>query len=135
MNFGQVMGAVSGQVWNTSQISRDLARFIILLINDKDVSAELTRKIRTEVESINRTNNLAKNHYNGPMLTYEALTSGNVNMQARMAASGYDVYGHTYLKENKNASNQNTYKKMKNKIKYGRSPQKGYINRGQYTIE
>ena len=135
MNFQQVLGAMSGQVWNTSQVSRDLARFIIVLLNDKDIKAELTRQIRTEVEAVNRTNNLAKNHYNGPMLTYETLTSGNVNMQARMAASGYDVYGHTYLKENKNASNQNTYKKMKNKIKYGRSPQKGYINRGQYTIE
>jgi hypothetical protein len=44
------------------------------------------------------------------------------------------VYGNTIITGNKSASNQNTYKKMKNKIKYGKSPQKGFKNRGDYNM-
>ena len=55
-------------------------------------------------------------------------------MQAKMAASGYDVYGRTIISGNSNANNNNTYKRMKNKIKYGRSPENGYQNRGEFTI-
>mgnify|MGYP006363203999 FL=1 len=55
-------------------------------------------------------------------------------MQARMAASGYDIYGRTVLQGNKSASNQNVYKKMKNQIKYGKVPHEGYRNRGDFSV-
>ena len=44
------------------------------------------------------------------------------------------IYGKTYMRNNKNTTNNNTYKKMKNKIKYGRSPENGYQNHGDFTI-
>ena len=66
--------------------------------------------------------------YSQPFQTYNSLTSGNVNLQARMAASGYSVYGETTIDGNKPLTNKNTYQKMKNKIKFGRKGQKGFNN-------
>jgi hypothetical protein len=51
-----------------------------------------------------------------------------------MAQSGYDVYGRTILNGHTNTSNSNVYKRMKNKIRYGKSPERGYENRGGFTL-
>lgn len=112
------------------KLPREVSQFIIQAINDTDVKAELHKQIRIEMDN-ERIKNGA---YKGTMQSYDSLTSGNVNMQARMAASGYDIYGRTIIGSNYNASNQNTYKKMKNKIKYGKSPENGYMNRGSFSI-
>lgn len=116
--------------WQTQD--RELINLFLSMLGNQEIKAEISRQIRIEMGN-NMDNR--KYRYNGEVQSYESLTSGNVNMQARMAASGYDVYGRTILSGNKSASNQNTYKKMKNKIKYGRAPQNGYYNRGGYTIE
>jgi hypothetical protein len=51
-----------------------------------------------------------------------------------MAQSGYDVYGRTILSGHTNTSNKNVYQKMKNKIRYGKQPERGYQNRGSFTL-
>lgn len=109
------------------QLNKDIIDLFVTALNNNEVRAELARQIRIEMDS-------DRNKYNGTVQSYHSLTSGNVNMQARMAASGYDVYGNTIIRGNYNASNNNTYKKMKNRIKYGKSPQDGYINRGEFNI-
>jgi hypothetical protein len=111
------------------KISDELAQLIIACINDERVYAELSKKMRIEID-----NQRNKNSGYGKMQSYDSLVSGNVNMQAKMAASGYDVYGRTLMSSNYNATNQSTYKKMKNQIRYGRSPEHGYINRGQFSV-
>ena len=114
-----------GGMWVPGQkMSRDIIRFFVACLNDDEVKAELHKQVRTEID---RSRN-----YQGSVQSYESLTTGNVNMQAKMAASGWDVYGRTYLKANKDTTNQNVYKRMKNKIKYGRAPQTGYTNRGSF---
>jgi hypothetical protein len=112
------------------QLPREISQFMIQALNDSEVKAELHKQIRVEIDN-QRTKT---GSYNGSVQSYDSLTSGNVNMQAKMAASGYDVYGRTIIGANYNASNQNTYKKMKNKIKYGKSPENGYMNRGSFSI-
>ena len=101
------------------------------LMSDNRIKAELHKEIRTEMDN-ERTKNLGKTQ-RSYMQTYESLTSGDVNMQARMAASGYDIYGKTIIAGNYNTTNINAFRKLKNQIKYGRSPQ--YDNRGKYTIQ
>lgn len=112
----------------TQVIDRETKQFILALLNDTDIKAEIQKQIRVEMDN-------ERVKYRGQVQSYDSLTSGNVNMQARMAASGYDVYGRTILAGNNRADNNNTYKKMKNKIKYGRAPQQGYYNRGAFTIQ
>ena len=112
------------------RISDELVQLLIAAINDDRIEAELHKKIRIEIDN-QRTKNSS---YGGMTQSYDSLTSGNVNMQAKMAASGYDIYGRTLMSSNYNATNQSTYKKMKNQIKYGRSPEHGYINRGQFSV-
>lgn len=109
-------------------IDRETKQLFLALLEDTDVKATLSKHIRIEMD-----NERAK--YRGQVQSYDSLTSGNVNMQQKMAASGYDVYGRTILSGNARADNNNTYKKMKNKIKYGRAPQQGYYNRGAFTIQ
>lgn len=109
-------------------ITDEIANLIIAAFNNEKVKAELSKRIRVELDT-------QRNKYNGSVQSYESLTSGSVNMQTRMAASGYDVYGRTILSGNNNATNSNVHKKMKNRIKYGRAPQNGYQNRGNYNIE
>lgn len=113
------------------KLSAEERRRIFNIFEDTEVKARITKEIRTEVDR-----QLARrNGYSKPM-SYDALTSGDVNMQARMAASGYDTYGKVYLKSNNaTKTNESSYRKMKNKIKYGKSPQRGYENRGDFTIE
>ena len=108
-------------------MSQELIQLFIAAINNVEVQNELRKCIRVELDT-------QKTKYNGTVQSYESLTSGNVNAQARMAASGYDVYGRTIIGSNANATNQNVYKKIKNQIHYGRSPQEGYRNRGSFSV-
>jgi len=108
-------------------VSQEVVRLILAALNNNEIKAELSRQIRVELDN-------QRTKYNGTVQSYSSLTSGNVNMQAKMAASGYDVYGNTIIGGNKRASNNNVYKRMKNKIKYGKSPEQGYENRGGFNI-
>lgn len=110
-------------------LDRATANYIInVILQDRDVKAELAKQIRIETET-------AKNKYSQyNRASFDALTSGDVNLQYRMAQSGYDVYGRTILSGVSNTSNVNTYKKMKNKIRYGKRPENGYQNRGGFTV-
>ena len=108
-------------------VNKELVKLVLACLDDSEVKAEIARQVRIEVDN-------ERKKYKGSVQSYESLTSGNVNMQAKMAASGYDVYGKTIISGNSNANNNNTYKRMKNKIKYGKSPENGYQNRGGFTI-
>lgn len=108
-------------------VNKELVKLVLACLDDTEVKAEIARQVRIEVDN-------ERKKYKGSVQSYESLTSGNVNMQAKMAASGYDVYGKTIISGNSNANNNNTYKRMKNKIKYGKSPENGYQNRGGFTI-
>ena len=108
-------------------VNKELVKLVLACLNDSEIKTEIARQVRIEVDK-------ERQKYKGNVQSYESLTSGNVNMQAKMAASGYDVYGKTIISGNSNANNNNTYKRMKNKIKYGKSPENGYQNRGGFTI-
>ena len=110
-------------------LDRATANYIInVILQDRDVKAELAKQIRIETET-------AKNKYSQyNRASFDALTSGDVNLQYRMAQSGYDVYGRTILSGHTDTSNKNAYKKMKNKIRYGKQPESGYRNRGGFTL-
>ena len=108
-------------------VNKELVKLVLACLDDTEVKTEIARQVRIEVDN-------ERKKYKGSVQSYESLTSGNVNMQAKMAASGYDVYGKTIISGNSNANNNNTYKRMKNKIKYGKSPENGYQNRGGFTI-
>lgn len=115
-------------MWYPGQaVNEEVIQIILAALNDEKIKNELSKRIRIEMDN-------ERTKYQGTVQSYESLTSGNVNMQARMAASGYDVYGRTIIQGNQSASNQNVYKKMKNQIKYGKSPQEGHRNRGAFTI-
>ena len=108
-------------------VNQELKNLILACLDDTEIKNEIAKQVRIEVDN-------QRKKYNGTIQSYESLTSGNVNMQAKMAASGYDVYGRTIISGNSNANNNNIYKRMKNKIKYGRSPENSYQNRGGFTI-
>ena len=108
-------------------VNQELKNLILACLDDREIKAEIARQVRIEIDN-------ERSKYRGNVQSYESLTSGNVNMQAKMAASGYDVYGRTIISGNSNANNNNIYKRMKNKIKYGKSPENGYQNRGGFTI-
>ena len=110
-------------------LSRDVVNFILEVLKNKEIKAALHNEIRIEMDNERTKTTRSK----GFTQSYDSLISGDVNMQARMAASSYDVYGRTVLTGNGNASNQSTYQRMKNKIKYGKSPEKGYVSHGQRT--
>lgn len=115
-------------MWFPGQaLSQEVVNLIIAALNNNEVKAELAKQIRVEMDS-------QRNKYDGTVQSYESLTSGNVNMQARMAASGYDIYGNTIIRSNRPGSNKNVHKKMKNRIQYGKSPQQGYENRGGFHM-
>ena len=133
-------------MWIPGQnLSRELTEMITGVINDKSVSAELSKqtlkaiKENTEIRSELLRQIRAELDKQSPKgsnarMTYESLTSGDVNMQARMAVSGYDVYGRTVISGQKSALNNNIYKSMKNKIKFGRAPQQGFTAHGKHTV-
>ena len=101
------------------------------IIKSPDFKNQLSNYIRMEIEA--SKTKYSKEGMN--TLSYEMLTRGNVDMQAKMAASGYDVYGRTIIPSNNSlGSNKNVYQKMKNKINYGSSPSKGYENKGQFSF-
>lgn len=123
-------------MWYPGQdIGRETRQLILACLNDSEVKAELTKQIRIEIDNERNKSAIGSNFRNQRAQSYNSLTSGSVNMQQRMAASGYDVYGRTILTGNGSFINDNAYRKMKNKIKYGRAPQNGYINHGNYTIK
>jgi hypothetical protein len=102
------------------------------IIKSDGFKAELSNYIRLEIEA-SKAKYSTENNKNS--LSYEMLTRGNVNMQAKMAANGYDVYGKTIIQSNSNnGSNKNIYQKMKNKINYGSNPTTSYENRGSRSI-
>ena len=108
-------------------VNQDLKQLILACLDDTEIKNEIAKQVRIEVDN-------QRKKYNGTIQSYESLTSGNVNMQAKMAASGYDVYGRTVINSNQGSyNNKNAYRKMKNQIKYGRSPQNGYDNRGSFN--
>lgn len=111
---------------------KEMENLIWNIIKSPDFKNQLSTYIRMEIEA-------SKNKYSkdnaGNILSYDMLTRGNVDMQAKMAASGYDVYGRTLIPSNNSlGSNKNIYQNMKNKINYGRSPSMGYENRGQRSF-
>lgn len=111
---------------------KEMENLIWNIIKSPDFKNQLSTYIRMEIEA-------SKNKYSkdnaGNTLSYDMLTRGNVDMQAKMAASGYDVYGRTFIPSNNSlGSNKNIYQNMKNKINYGRSPSKGYENKGQRSF-
>lgn len=111
---------------------KEMENLIWSIIKSPDFKNQLSTYIRMEIEA-------SKNKYSkdnaGNTLSYDMLTRGNVDMQAKMAASGYDVYGRTLIPSNNSlGSNKNIYQNMKNKINYGRSPSMGYENRGQRSF-
>lgn len=110
-------------------LDRATAQYIInVILQDREVKAELAKQIRIETET-------HKNKYSQySRASFDALTSGDVNLQYRMAQSGYDVYGRTILSGHTDTSNRNIYKNMKNKIRYGKRPENGYQNRGGFTL-
>ena len=116
-----------------SQQRRAIENLIWQVIKSENFKSDLSTYIRMEIEA-SKTKYSAANNPN--TLSYDMLTRGNVNMQAKMAASGYDVYGRTIMQSNTNTgSNKNIYSKMKNRINYGRNPVKNdYGNRGQRNI-
>jgi hypothetical protein len=102
------------------------------IIKSPDFKSQLSNYIRMEIEA--SKTKYSKDNFGGT-LSYDMLTRGNVDMQAKMAASGYDVYGRTLIPSNNSVgSNKNIYQKMKNKINYGRSPSAGYENKGQRSF-
>lgn len=111
---------------------KEMENLIWNIIKSPDFKNQLSTYIRMEIEA-------SKNKYSkdnaGNTLSYDMLTRGNVDMQAKMAASGYDVYGRTLIPSNNSlGSNKNIYQNMKNKIQYGRSPSIGYENKGQRSF-
>ena len=111
---------------------KEMENLIWDIIKSPDFKNQLSTYIRMEIEA-------SKNKYSkdntGNTLSYDMLTRGNVDMQAKMAASGYDVYGRTLIPSNNSlGSNKNIYQNMKNKINYGRSPSIGYENKGQRSF-
>ena len=116
-----------------SQQTKALENVIWKIIRSENFKADLSTYIRMEIES-SKAKYSSGNNPN--TLSYDMLTRGNVNMQAKMAANGYDVYGRTILQSNSNTgSNKNIYSTMKNRINYGRNPVKNdYRNRGQRDI-
>ena len=115
-------------MWIPGQaLSQDIVKFIVAALGNTEVKAELTKQIRVQIDT-------ERAKYRGKTQTYDSLTSGDVNMQARMAASGYDTYGKTIIDNNNIFTNGNIYKKMKNKIVYGRAPEEGYRNTGGKSI-
>lgn len=111
---------------------KKLEETIWSIIKSDQFKAELSTYIRMEIEASKAK--YSKDN-NGNTLSYDMLTRGNVNMQAKMAANGYDVYGRTLIPSNNSVGTDvSLYKKMKNKINYGTAPANGYQNNGQQTM-
>lgn len=113
---------------NDDKIKQELSKRFDENLKREETKNELDKRIRTEADT-NRTK------YRGSKQSYDSLTSGNVNLQARMAASGYDVYGRVIIDSAQPVDNNNIFKKMKNRIRYGRQPHRGFENRGSHDIE
>lgn len=110
---------------------KEMETLIWSIIKGDNFKTELSNYIRLEVEA-SKAKYSKSNNSNA--MSYDMLTRGNVNMQARMAASGYDVYGRTIIQSNNAVnSSKNVYQKMKNKINYG-IPTRSLENTGQRSF-
>lgn len=115
-------------MWIPGQaLSQEIVKFFISALGNNEIKTELKKQIRIEIDT-------ERAKYRGKVQTYDSLTSGSVNTQARMAASGYDIYGKTIIDNNNTFTNGNVYQKMKNKIIYGKTPEQGYRNTGGRSI-
>lgn len=71
------------------------------------VKAEFAKQVRMQIDQ-------RSNQYGGKVQSYDALIAGDVNMQNRLAASGYDIYGRTVIASNRTVfNNNNIYKRIK----------------------
>ncbi len=119
--------------WQQSyQMNQDMIRFFVDLLQKPEIKAEISKQVRVEVDT--QRKKYSNSYRFDRVQSYESLTSGNVNMQARMAASGYDVYGRSLILANQPLKNDTAFKNMKNKLRYGKAPHKGYLNQGSSTI-
>lgn len=112
---------------------KQLENIIWNIIKSQDFKTELSNYIRIEIEANKHKYSTANN---SNTLSYDMLTRGNVNMQAKMAANGYDVYGRTILQSNTpTGNNKSILNTMKNRINYGRNPAThDYGNKGSRRI-
>lgn len=104
-------------------------QFILSAFQNREIKAELAKQIRVQIDA-------KDNRYYGAKMNYDYLTMGTVDMQNRLAASGYDTYGKTIMSSasERTARNDNLYRNLKNKIRYRSVPDTGYRDRGSYTI-
>lgn len=120
-------------------INREIRDLFVTALNDEEVKQELSKRFAENLEkertknTLEHTSRMDSNRSRG-LRTFDELTSGNVDLQTKMAASGYDVYGRTILTGHKDTSHDNLRRKMKNKIQYNRRPFDGYRNRGDSSI-
>jgi len=115
-------------MWIPGQaLNREIIEMFIAALGCTEVKAALSKQIQSEID-------IDRAQYKGKMPNYNSLTSGDVNMQAKKAASGYDTYGKVVITSNNAFTNDNVYKSMKNKIVYGKAPEDGYKNRGNMII-
>lgn len=112
----------------TTQMENQIFQIMLKAFENDKYKSELAARIRIEVDT-------AQSRYSGQNMSYDALTQGNVNMQHRMAASGYEVYGNVRIRSNQaTRSNMNVYRSMKNKINYGSGATQGVYNQGSFRI-
>ena len=87
---------------------KEMENLIWDIIKSPDFKNQLSTYIRMEIEA-------SKNKYSkdntSNTLSYDMLTRGNVDMQAKMAASGYDVYGRTLIPSNCFFTNPTSFNK------------------------
>lgn len=105
-------------------LSTKVLEYVIKCFDNEKFQTELSRRIRLESET-------QRNRTGGQYLNYDSLTQGNVNLQARMAASGYQTYGNVVMKSNNPKNLDNVYKNMKNKLHFA-APTGASENRGSY---
>ena len=107
----------------TTKLDQDMADYIVrVVLEDPKVKGAIAKQIRQETAT-------TRNKYSQyDRASFDALTYGDVNLQYRLAQSG-EFYGHTILSSQKDTSNKNTYKHLKNKIIYGKSPTNAYTNK------
>lgn len=109
-------------------LDREISEYIVrVVLQDREVKAALSRQIKEEAATVN-------NKYpQYSRQSFDDLTSGNVNLQYRLAQNG-QFYGNTIMQQLYNTTNENTYKKMRNRIRYGKMLEQGFRNRPGFTL-
>lgn len=110
-------------MWNPiDAMSQRMFEICMKCFENEKYKAELSKCVQTEIQS-------SRNRSATSLMNYDSLTRGNVNLQARLASSGYSTYGNVTITGNQPLDNGNIVKKMKNKINYS-APVGDHINRG-----